>query len=116
MPRHKREHKPRRYYIVIMEWDYPSGQGSDVLNKTFLDKQEALNTCKELCQSEMYNYMNKCLVDCLPPAEYRQGASQGPSGKANGYVLTSRDGLTGWWYSARIVKLHFGYDLSTQRR
>lgn len=116
MSRHKREHRPSRYYLVVTEWKYPSEEKSEVLSQTFLNKYEALEVCEKACWAEMYNYMHKCGMDCLPPAPYRQGESQGPSGGANGYVLTARDGITGWWYSARIVKLHFGYDLATRRR
>ena len=92
------------YFMVVSEWNYPTEGGRD-FECDFDTLEEAKNFAKELCLSERRNFAEATECDPLTPASVDLG-----SGEMDGvrYVITPKNGLDEWWYSARVIPVVHG--------
>ena len=93
-----------RYFVVVSEWNYTTESGHD-LECDFDTFEEAKNFAKGLCLSERRNFAEVTGCDPLQPAlvELGNGGSCGVR-----YVITPKNGLDEWWYSARVIPIVHG--------
>ena len=89
-----------KYYTVVTEWLYPTESGRDVIAE-FDNKDEALVRCFELCDDELDNYGDVC-GDYLWPTQYKDKDGN------EGVIITAKNGLDDWFFSAKIVEANFG--------
>lgn len=84
------------YYLILDEWNYPTESGREVLPYTYDEdeREEALKKCLALAVDEKENFMECTGEDALPVAWTPDGT-----------ILTTRSGLDGFYYAARLVKI-----------
>ena len=94
--------KDGKYYAVFTEWLYPAESGRDFLEE-YDSEEDALDAARKECENERQNYETVC-GDALPPVRYAATANS----PAGGYCLTARDGITEWWFAAKVVPVEHG--------
>lgn len=96
------------YFAVFEEWLYPTESGHDFMQE-FDTFDEAAEYAKKLCDEERMNFSSATGCDPLPTELLYV------DGEPERYLITAKDGLEEWWYSARIIKINYGYGISFQK-
>ena len=92
------------YFMVVSEWNYPTESGRD-FECDFDTLEEAKNRAKELCLSERSNFAEATGCDPLTPASVDLGSDEMDGFR---HVITPKNGLDEWWYSARGIPVVHG--------
>jgi len=93
------------YFAVFEEWLYPTESGHDFMQE-FDTLDEAAEYAKKLCDKERMNFSSATGCDPLPTEPLYV------DGDLKRYLITPKNGLEEWWYSARIIEIHHGYGIS----
>lgn len=90
-----------KYYLVVTEWLYPTESGHDVEPLTFDTRDEAIQECRTVCDTELVaNYRDVC-GDAMYPGLLRDK----PSDEPKGYIILPKNGLDEWFFAAKIVEV-----------
>lgn len=90
-----------RYFIVVSEWNYPTESGRD-FECDFNTFEEAKIHAKQLCTLERRNFAEATGCDPLLPSVVELGGCEHGGVR---YVITPKNGLDEWWYSARVIPI-----------
>ena len=80
------------YYLVVEEWNYPNESGREPSLNTYDSKEEALQVCHDMAESEIENFQATTGTDSLPVGWCPDGA-----------IITPKNGLDPYYYYVRIV-------------
>lgn len=84
------------YYVLVREWNYPTESGRDTCSCTYdeAERNEALARCLAMAEREVDNFERNVRDYALPPKRTENGA-----------IVTTREGLAGFYYAVRLVKV-----------
>lgn len=83
-------------YSVVTSWLYPTESGRDVCSWDFESREEALEAAEQLCKEEKDNFEKATGCDAFAPNLVKDGSY---------FIITSKNGLDEWFFSAEVVEL-----------
>ena len=93
------------YYIVVTEWLYPTESGRDLCGD-YDTYEQSLEVARQLVEDERRDNWSEATHTDPPTIEFNIDS--------NGYIITDKSGLEEWWFQAKIIKVNYGLQSSSQ--